>query len=121
MNATTENTGTKPRRIDWAAMVDSAGPGIAERGAACDADDSFVQENYLELQRMGAFIAHIPAQLGGGGASYQETAELLRTLARHCGSTALALAMHTHLVAALVFRWQRDPQAVEGFLRRIVS
>ena len=46
---------------------------------------------------------------------------MLRTLARHCGSTALALSMHTHLVATLVWRWRRDPQAVESFLRRVVD
>src|SRR5689334_8789892 len=109
MNATAQDEGATTGRIDWAALIDSAGPGIAERGAACDADGSFVAENYRELRRMGAFTAHIPAQLGGGGASYEETAGMLRSLARHCGSTALALAMHTHLVAALVFRWQRDP------------
>jgi acyl-CoA dehydrogenase len=29
--------------------------------------------------------------------------------------------MHSHLVAALIWRWQRDPQAVESFLRRITK
>ena len=78
-------------------------------------------ENYAELKALGAFAAFIPAELGGGGASYHEIADMLRTLARHCGSTALALSMHTHLVATLVWRWRRDPQAVESFLRRVVD
>jgi alkylation response protein AidB-like acyl-CoA dehydrogenase len=42
-------------------------------------------------------------------------------LAQYCSATALALAMHTHLVAALVWRWRRDPQPVERFLRRIAD
>jgi acyl-CoA dehydrogenase len=46
---------------------------------------------------------------------------MLRLLAWHCSSTALALAMHTHLVAALVWRWRRDPKAVEGFLKRVAG
>src|ERR1700750_88021 len=121
MSAATQATGTAPQGTDWTVMIDTAGPNMAARGAECDADDSFVEENYLELRRMGAFTAHIPAELGGGGASYEEPAEMLRALARHCGSTALALAMHTHLIAAQVFRWHRDPQAVEGFLRRVVN
>ena len=29
---------------------------------------------------------------------------MLREIAHHCGSTALALSMHTHLVAAAVWR-----------------
>jgi len=69
MSAATQATGTALRRTDWAAMIDTAGPNMAARGAVCDADDSFVEENYLELRRMGAFTAHIPAELGGGGAS----------------------------------------------------
>ncbi len=99
----------------------AVGPHFAARAAAHDAADTFVSENYAELKSIGAFSAGIPAELGGGGASYADIAEMLRSLARYCGSTALALSMHTHLVAALVWRWQRDPQAVEGFLRRIAK
>jgi alkylation response protein AidB-like acyl-CoA dehydrogenase len=29
--------------------------------------------------------------------------------------------MHAHLVATIVWRWRREPQAVEGFLRRVVN
>jgi acyl-CoA dehydrogenase len=101
--------------------MQTEGPRFAARAATYDTDDSFVTENYEELKALGAFSALIPTELGGGGASYGEVADMLRTLARHCGSTALALSMHTHLVAALVWRWQRDPQAVAGFLSRIVS
>ena len=96
-------------------------PRFAERAAAHDAADTFVAENFRELKSAGAFSVGIPAELDGGGASYGEIADMLRSLARHCGSTALALSMHTHLVAALVWRWRRDPQAVEGFLRRIAK
>jgi alkylation response protein AidB-like acyl-CoA dehydrogenase len=108
-------------QADWAASMQRLGPRFAGRAAGYDAADAFVAENFAELKSAGAFAAGIPADLGGGGAGYEEVADMLRTLARHCGSTALALAMHTHLVAALVWRWHREPQAVEGFLRRIVD
>lgn len=42
---------------------------------------------------------------------------MLRELARHCGSTALALSMHTHLLAFTVWRW-REGQPVEPLLRQ---
>ena len=106
---------------DWIGLMQAMGPGFAGRAAAHDAADTFVAENYAELKSSDAFSAGIPSELGGGGASYAEVAEMLRTLARHCGSTALALSMHLHLVAALIWRWKRDPQAVEGFLRRIAK
>ena len=34
---------------------------------------------------------------------------MLRVLARYCGSTALTLSMHTHVLSSAVWRWQRDP------------
>ena len=40
------------RRTVWVAMIEAAGPRMAERGAVCDADDSFVQENYLDLRQI---------------------------------------------------------------------
>jgi acyl-CoA dehydrogenase len=121
MSAIVENDILQSACSDPIASIHAAGPRFAARAAAHDAADSFVTENYTELKSIGAFAAHIPTELGGGGASYAAIADMLRTLARHCGSTALALAMHTHLVAAQVWRWQRDPQAVEPFLRRIVK
>jgi len=79
-----------------------------------------VAENYAELKSHGVFAAGIPEGLGDGGATYPEICEMLRILARHFSSTALALAMHTHLVAGMVWRW-RQGQPVESFLRRIAN
>jgi alkylation response protein AidB-like acyl-CoA dehydrogenase len=94
--------------------------GFAARAAAHDADDSFVAENYAELKAHRVFSAGVPAELGGGGASFAELCGLLRELAHGCGSTALALSMHTHLLAATVWRW-RQGQPVEPLLRRIAD
>jgi acyl-CoA dehydrogenase len=106
--------------IDWTAVINGIGPVFAARAPVHDEADSFVADNYTTLKAHRAFSAGIPAELGGGGASHRELAAMLRTLAHYCGSTALAFAMHTHLVATLVWRWHRDPQAVEGMLHRIV-
>jgi acyl-CoA dehydrogenase len=46
---------------------------------------------------------------------------MLRALGRSCGSTALALSMHTHLVAAAVWRRQHDQAPVEAMLRRVAA
>jgi alkylation response protein AidB-like acyl-CoA dehydrogenase len=108
-------------RTDWTALMNEIGPRFASRAADYDANDTFVAENYAEIKALGVFAAGIPGELGGGGASYSEIAEMLRELAHHCGSTALALAMHTHLLAASIWRWHRDPTAVEKLLRRVVD
>jgi alkylation response protein AidB-like acyl-CoA dehydrogenase len=107
-------------RTDWVALARQLGTEFAPRAAAHDADDSFVAENIDILKQHSIFAAGVPQELGGGGASHVELAAFLRTLAHHCGSTALALSMHTHLVAATVWRW-RQGHAVEPLLRRVVD
>jgi alkylation response protein AidB-like acyl-CoA dehydrogenase len=92
-------------RTDWVAVARELGPGFASRAPAYDANDSFVAENYRELKEHRVFSAGVPAELGGGGASHGELCAMLREIAHHCGSTALALGMHTHLVAAMVWAW----------------
>jgi alkylation response protein AidB-like acyl-CoA dehydrogenase len=107
-------------RVDWVAVARDLGPAFAARAAQHDADDSFVADNYAELKARKVFSAGVPAELGGGGATYSELCALLRELARSCGSTALALSMHTHLLAATVWR-RRQGQPVEPLLRRIAA
>jgi alkylation response protein AidB-like acyl-CoA dehydrogenase len=107
-------------QTDWMAVVRDLGPAFAARTAAHDANDSFVAENYAELKRRKLFSAGVPTELGGGGASYADLCALLRELAHYCGSTALALSMHTHLLAATVWRW-RQGQPVEPLLKRIAA
>jgi alkylation response protein AidB-like acyl-CoA dehydrogenase len=105
----------------WLALAHRLGPRFAERAAAHDADDSFVAENYAELKQARVFSAHVPAELGGGGASLEEICAFLGTLARYCDSTALAFSMHTHQVATAVWRWRHDGAPVEPLLRRIAA
>jgi alkylation response protein AidB-like acyl-CoA dehydrogenase len=106
---------------DWIGIVREMGPRFAARAAAHDAHDSFVSDNYAELRERRVFSAGVPVELGGGGASYRELCELLRTLAHSCSSTALALAMHTHILASTVWRWRHAGGPVEPFLRRVAA
>jgi alkylation response protein AidB-like acyl-CoA dehydrogenase len=105
--------------------VDTArelGPVFGKRAEQATNEDLFVAENYELLKSSGLVAAGVPAELGGGGASYDELAEMLRTLAYHCGSTALAFAMHTHQVAIPAWRWRvQKATAVEPLLKRIAQ
>jgi alkylation response protein AidB-like acyl-CoA dehydrogenase len=107
-------------KADWLAVARDLGPAFAARAAAHDAEDSFVADNYRELKEHNVFSAGVPAEFGGGNATHAELAELLRETARHCGSTALALSMHTHLLATTVWR-HRQGHAVEPLLRQIAT
>jgi acyl-CoA dehydrogenase len=108
-------------RTDWIALARELGDRFAARAAGHDGDDSFVADNYADLKAHRMFSAGVPADLGGGGASHAELCGILRTLGRSCGSTALALSMHTHLVAAAVWRRHHDRAPVEPMLRRVAA
>jgi alkylation response protein AidB-like acyl-CoA dehydrogenase len=109
------------QRVDWPALMHEFGPRFADRASVCDANDAFVADNFAELKARGVLAAGVPGELGGSGASYAELCSMLRTLARYCGSTALALSMHTHAVATLVWRWRQSPEPLDGLLRRVAD
>jgi alkylation response protein AidB-like acyl-CoA dehydrogenase len=105
-----------------AGKAEALGQIFAARAAATDEDDCFVTENYEELRPSGLLEAGVPDELGGGGAGPTELSTMLRTLARHCSSTALALAMHTHQVAIPAWRWRHQKvTAVEPLLKRVAA
>jgi acyl-CoA dehydrogenase len=110
----TENT-------NWTGIVRELGPLLAARAAEHDASDSFVSENYAALKERGIFSAGVPAELGGGGASHAEVCGILRELGHHCSSTALAVSMHSHLVATLSFLWRSGNKAPETMLKRVAN
>lgn len=111
----------KVEAMDWTARAHHLGPQIAAGAATADESGAFVAENMQLLKAEGFHAAAVPVELGGGGASHAELSDMLRTLARYCGSTALAFAMHTHALALPAWRWRRTPEAVEGLLRRVVA
>jgi alkylation response protein AidB-like acyl-CoA dehydrogenase len=108
-----------------ASIIDTAeelGKIFASRAEHCDETDSFVAENYKLLRSSGLIEAGVPRELGGGGAEIDELAQMLRTIARYCSSTALAFSMHTHQVAIPAWRWRHQNfQPVEPLLKRVAT
>ena len=101
----------------WIEVAHGLGAEFAGRAEAHDEGDTFVSSNYAALKERRVFSAAIPEELGGGGASHREIADMLRTLAQYCGSTALALSMHQHLIAATVWKYRRG-QGGEALLEQ---
>lgn len=111
-----------PAPDSLSARAEALGPVLAACAESLDATDAFAAENFAALKAAGFLEAGVPAELGGGGAEPAELARMLRVLARHCGSTALALAMHTHQIAIPAWRWRhRGITAVEPLLRRVAA
>lgn len=97
---------------------------FATRAVSNHETDKFVHENYADLKDAGLIRAGVPTKLGGSGASLRDLSEMLRIIAGACGSTGLALSMHTHQVAIPAWRWHNQDAArpmVEPLLRRVAD
>lgn len=122
MNVITEAKPVVSLTTDIAALARALGPSLAARAQEADDSDSFVAANFAELKAAGLVEAGVPADLGGGGATVTALAAMLRELAHHCGSTALAFSMHTHQVAIPAWRWTRQQAApVAPLLKRVAG
>ena len=111
----------KPMTTDWTTRAEVIAAAIAEHAARHDADDSFVAEGFAALEEAGFFTALVPAELGGGGASVAEISEALRIIGAACSSTALAAAMHSHIVAVAAWRWKNHGAPTDGLLKRVAG
>jgi alkylation response protein AidB-like acyl-CoA dehydrogenase len=100
--------------------VHALGPDFERRAAEHDRDDTFVSENYSELKAARFLAAAIPPELGGGGVTHGEMCDLLRTMGQYCASTALALSMHQHLLAATIWR-HRHGQGGAEMLKNVAA
>jgi alkylation response protein AidB-like acyl-CoA dehydrogenase len=96
--------------LDLQALAQVIGPGFSHGADERDAGDVFVAEHYEVLKERRVFSALVPKDQGGGGATYGAMCAFLRQLAHYCPSTALALAMHQHLVAAAVYNHRQGRQ-----------
>ncbi len=110
-----------PASRDLTAIARQLGTEFAQRAVECDETDAFVAENYDALKAAGLVEAGVPKELGGGGHDVDSLAAMLRELAHHCSSTALALSMHTHQVAIPAWRWVHQKAPVEPLLKRVAA
>lgn len=110
---------TAPNR-HFEELARNLGHSFEQRARVHDREGQFVADNYALLREHKFFSAAVPAELGGGGLSHRELGDLIRRLAGYCGSTALAYSMHSHLVAAAVWRY-RHGQPGEALLRKVAQ
>jgi len=111
----------RPMAKDWTEITTAIAERIAPDCERHDADDSFVEEGFAQLTEAGFFKALVPVELGGDGASVGEICDALRTLGATCGSTALAAAMHSHIVAVAAWRWKHQGAPTDGLLKRVAA
>lgn len=118
MTITPTPTPTPTSFRDRAAHVGRVIGAHAERH---DREGTFVEEAVTHLREAGLLAMAVPAELGGGGATIADVTAVQRELAHHCGSTALATAMHQHVVAFTAWRFRRGLPGAEATLRKVAE
>ena len=121
MTTTIETQDAQAREAELVAWAASLGPVLAEHAARHDDEGTWVAESYEHLRQNGLLALAVPTELGGMGATIRQTAMVMRELAHHCGSTALAMSMHQHVTAFTAWRYRRGLPGAEATLRRIVD
>jgi len=106
---------------DLVARAAEVGAEIARHTTRHDVDGTFVTEGIDALRAAGLLAMAVPAELGGAGATLREIGAVQRELAHHCGSTALASAMHQHVTAFTAWRYRRGLPGAEATLKRIAE
>jgi len=96
---------------DWTTLARALGRDLAPGAAERDRLGEISLPAFERLRESGATAALVPREHGGGGATHAEAGAFLRELARHDGATAVSLSMHTHLVAAQVWRHRHGMDA----------
>ena len=108
------------RSNPWLELIAQMGEQLSACEQQSDETDAFVSVNYALLREHRFFAALVPAEFGGGDVTFDEMSDILRVMAHYSSSTALALSMHQHLVAANVFKHKKG-QDVRAFLQKVAD
>lgn len=121
---TTETTDSVATAHDaaptWSQRAADMAARIAPDAPAFDRSGTFAHSSFEALKADGFLSAPVPTDLGGGGASFAETASILTELAKGCPATAVTLSMHYHLVNTQLWR-HRHGLSGEAVLRKVAA
>lgn len=113
----TSTSPTAPTAISWADLAADIGRQLAEEVADFDRRGDASVAAFDLLRQRGVLSALVPVEFGGGGATHREAGTFIRVLGRSDPSTALTLSMHTHVLAAQVWRHRRGMDASAVFAK----
>ena len=122
MLAKPKNDKTKDgdRRSDLLDLVDQIGSSLAAANADdVDAQARFPGETFQALRDASVLSAAVPIELGGAGCGISVLAEMCTSLARHCASSGMILAMH-HIQVLAIVDHRGDVPELDDYLRDLV-
>ena len=91
-----------------------AGPNAIE----VDREARFPREAVEAMREAGLLSAHVPTELGGGGASTEAVAAACFELGRRCGASAMVFAMHQIQIACMA---RHREETFDDYLREVVA
>ncbi|MFF0527461.1 acyl-CoA dehydrogenase family protein [Nocardia amikacinitolerans] len=100
---------------DWIERARSVGETLRAEVADRDRSGEISAPAFDLLRDAGLSAALVPVEFGGSGATHRDMGEVLRELGRHDPSTAVAFAMHAHLVATQLWRHKHGADATPLF------
>jgi acyl-CoA dehydrogenase len=112
----TETEGTIP----WTEVAHDIGAELHAEAAARDRSGELSSDAFEVLRASGITSALVPREFGGAGATHTEMGEILRALGQSDPATAVTLAMHSHVLAAQVWRHHHGMDAEKVF-RKVVD
>ena len=118
LDSTTTNTTNTT--LEWAELARQVGVTLQPYAAEGDRSGEISAAAFDSLRAAGLTSALVPAEFGGGGASHADMGRILRELGRLDPATAVTLSMHSHLVAAQVWRHHHGLDAEKVF-RKVVD
>jgi alkylation response protein AidB-like acyl-CoA dehydrogenase len=101
----------EPTTTGWRALASEIALDLRPAAATSDLAGELSVGAFERLRAAGLTSALVPAEVGGGGASHAEMGQILRELGRCDPAVAVTLAMHSHLVAAQVWRHHHGQDA----------
>lgn len=95
----------------WNTIAQSVAARIEQDVVEGDRTGEISRKAFDLIREEGISSALVPAEFGGGGATHAEMGDILRTLGATDPSTAVTLTMHSHVVAANVWRHKHGMDA----------
>ncbi len=101
----------------WIERAEDLGRELAPLVREHDARGEICRSAFERLRATGLTAALVPSECGGAGIDHALMGDVLRTLARYDGPTALTLSMHSHVLGLQVWRHRHGMDAGAVFAK----
>ena len=109
------------KRTDWARMAADIAASIADHARRMTMMTALLRKALPSSRRRASSMRWFRRNSEAEALRVAEICDALRIIGAACGSTALAAAMHSHIVAVAAWRWKHQGAPTEGLLKRVAG